>query len=141
MNTADENHQKRRRHETKYLHLPYSSPQHFQIVGNFPPYRAQTGATVTAAPSSGPPTERKVVTLVIHQQSLYAAPLHTSAYSCFHGANWNNNNQDHSAGSGCDQCSDLTHFGPAELRFFPLEQRVVARGVDVLHPVLQVVGV
>lgn len=61
--------------------------------------------------------------------------------SCFHGANWNNDDQDHSAGGGCYQRSDLTRLRPPELGFFPLEQRVVAWGVDVLHPVLQVVGV
>lgn len=42
--------------------------------------------------------------------------------SCFHGANWNNDDQDHSAGSGCNQCSDLTHLSPPELCLFFLEQ-------------------
>lgn len=61
--------------------------------------------------------------------------------SCFHGAERDDDDQDHSAGGGCDQRSDLTQLGPPEFRLFPLQQRVITWRVNVLHPVLQIVGV
>lgn len=58
-----------------------------------------------------------------------------------HGADWNNDDQDHSTGCSYNQSSNFTDFSPPELCVLLVEQRVITWRVDVLHPVLQAVGV
>lgn len=61
--------------------------------------------------------------------------------SRLHGTNGHYDNQYHSTGGRSDQCTDFTCLSSAKLRLLALEQRIVAWRVDVLHPVLQIVGV
>lgn len=61
--------------------------------------------------------------------------------SRLHGANGHYDDQYHSAGGRSDQRSNFTRLCSAKLRLLALQQRIIAWRVDVLHPVLQIVGV
>lgn len=87
---------------------------------------------------------------VVHQLFLYwrEEPAEQSKHpgsatvgSGFHGAKRHHDDQDHSAGGCGNQSSNLTQLGPPKLRLFSLQQWVIAWRVNVLHPIVQVVGV
>lgn len=61
--------------------------------------------------------------------------------SRLHSANGHNDNQYHSAGRCSYQSTYLANFGPPKFCFFAFQQWIIAWCVDVLHPVLQIIGV